>query len=257
MKIILIAFYLITLIGCNIDNLSDKQKSNKNISKIIADTCNRIAKEESYYDNQQRFRVIDFGEGKDTFRIVPDTFGSKFNVYLQKKVGSDCWGNVDTFYCRQVGINLKDMNDDGYKDISNELKWWNEINLYNPQIKKFTNKIEIGGSGVMILPNKVRYDIGGYPHSDTSESRLFRFENYKMKIYAKLKLIFKAESQYSTIEKIELYSINNENTMLNITWKQSDFPAFIKNNGTDDYFETHEFIENYWKNNWRKFIPNR
>ncbi len=77
-----------------------------------------------------------------------------------------------------------------------------------------------------------------------------------MKIYAKLKLIFKAKSQYSTIEKIEIYSINNENTMPNKTWKQNDFPAFIKNNGEYDYFESHEFIAYFWKKNWKKFILN-
>jgi hypothetical protein len=255
MKSILFLTIFMTLWSCQNNVL--KNNINKNtIFEITRDSCNQIASEISYYDSQQRFRTVDFVEDIDTFRIVPDTLGEGFYVYLQKKIGLNCWSMIDTFICKQDGIYLEDLNGDGLTDICNVLNLTDEIYLYNPKEKEFTHKIETG-QGIIYLPNNVKYDFYSYnSHSDSLESRLFRFENYDINYYATLKVKYKGHLEDNELEKIELYTKNKDKQSLLKEWSQKAFPEFIKNNGAYEYFETREFIKAYWGKNWKNFIPN-
>ncbi len=252
MKFILTLNLLVALMYYQ--NCAPKMETKKESSvAILVDTCNALATKINYTEKEKRFRTIDFSEGKDTFRIVPDTVGG-FDVYVQKKTGSNCWKTLeDTFKCRQSGIKLIDENDDGFIDICNILRWWNEISLYNPKTKSFMSAIKVGVSST--LPQQFKYDIVEEDvKSDVLIARLYRFENLKQHIYAVLKTYTKKDSDTFETEKIQLFSVEGETETLLKTWKPTQFPAFMKNNGSYDYFEDSEFMEDYWKKNWKQFV---
>jgi hypothetical protein len=223
----------------------------------MGDTCNPLAGKINYENEFRRFRTVDFAEGQDTFRLVPDTFDRKFEllfeVYLQAQTPFRCWKTLDTFHCRQFGITLKDWNEDGFEDISNDYKWWKEISFYNPTTHTFVNKVEIGTS-VDSLPHQMKYDWKSDRMSDSVESRLFRFENYDIKIYARLNIISPHKLNAMIPEVIQLYQVQEGNESLVQQWLPREFPAFMGNNGSFDFFDTDKFIENYWKKNWKKWV---
>jgi hypothetical protein len=239
--------FIIAIISC-------KNKDNKDASSLNA-PCDQLPVPVNYSANTERYRTIDFEEDKETFRIVSDTTENKFKVYLQIKIKKDCWKTLeDTFQCRQEGIKLIDLNDDGYIDLHNQWRWWTDVHLYIPENKTFTEKIEIGGLLTKLSKN-VQHDWKSYPRSDSSESRLFRFENSDIKISAKIKIWYKLDPEgYTKDDKIELFKVNHKLETLIKTWTLKDLPTFTKNNGDYDYIDTEAFVNDYWENNWQLFI---
>jgi hypothetical protein len=223
-----------------------------------ADTCNQLSNIANYDAELPRYQTIDFSEGLDTYRIVPDTSKIVFSVYLQKKNGQNCWNTPsDTFQCLRMGLHLADWNDDGYMDLSNQRKWWNEVYLYNPQTKNFSNRSFLGCCHRQKLANNVQFDImveGKFPKA--SESRLFRFEDFKLKSYAILKVYYYYidDQGLGIAKEIKLFTVTQDKETLINQWTINDFPLFVRNNGFYDYFLTDDFITDYWKTHWQEFI---
>ena len=255
-------FLMFFLLSCKNNSQNNGIQANTGIkmdSFQLSDSCTPLAVKPNYNDEEEKFRTIEFKEGQETFRRVSDTTGGDFYVHVQRKISDSCWHTTNTFECRQVGLELgKDFNDDGFPDIYNSLKIWTEIALYDPKNKNFSSVFECGSSNIRQLPEKVKFDMKSIGQWNGVESRLFRFDNLQMNIFADIKVLDERskedENEFVTVA-IELYSVKGEKETLIQQWKPTEFKTFMKNNGREDYFQTEEFITDFWKNNWQKYVP--
>ncbi len=247
MKLILILIILTALISCN---NAPKSFDKKDVpTAIVEDSCHQLSPKVDYHAESERDRTIDFAEGSDTFRIVTDTGDLK--VYLQKKIGFDCWKTLEHVFRNHegsytYGVKLIDLNEDGFIDISDEYKMFTEITFYDPQMKGFRNDTltkECSNNDIFTLPNKVKYTIcsccPNLLDADVS-SDLYRFKDFKTESYATLRVSPRQKT-------IDLYSKGYQHS-----WQLHEFPAFMK----EGDFDADEFIKDYWTKNWKKFVPN-
>jgi hypothetical protein len=260
-------FFWTFALACQ-DNPNEKGTSrvslNENRFRVVleattptTDSCDPRARVVHYETPLVHYRTLYFTEGTDSFRLVPDTFQQKyalwFDVHLQAQRTVHCWKTLDTFRCRQFGVSLMDWNGDGFLDLSNDFKWWKEITFYNPATHTFVHKAEVGSS-VETVHHPVKSDWKSDRMSDSIESRLFRFENYDIQIYARLNFVGTHNSEIPKV--IRLYTVQKGNESLVQEWLPSQWPTYLKNNKVYRYFDIDEFIRQYWKKNWKKYVPN-
>jgi hypothetical protein len=251
MKLILILSLLTVLISCkNVQKNVDKQDA------IVEDSCHQLSKKVNYHAKSIRYRTINFAEGADTFRIVPDTTG---HVYVQKKMSAHCWKTLAPFLqsCNNLcRVELIDWDEDGFKDLCRITKWEIYIDFYDPKTKGFGEFGKDGFSEVncprYALPDKVKYNIFLIRPNIATHSYLSRFEKSGKQEYAMLRVL---HEDFDTEEKpikpiIELYSVKDGGHSLIQKWELNEFPAFMKAGG----FDADGFIKDYWTKNWKKFV---
>jgi hypothetical protein len=254
MKLILILIILTALICCN-NNVKKSVDKQDATTALVEDTCHPLSKTINYQAEFPSERTIDFPEGQNICRIVPDT--SNGNIYVQKKIGADCWKTLDPVFigCNQCGVELKDWNDDSFIDLYWSSKHYAEVTFYNPETQGFTSAIGVKKSEKYPLLNRVNYNLFGiYPHFDTTWSYLYRFESFEQNNYALLK-VYDEELDSETKKIIKLYAVKGTKESLVQTWQSKEFPVFMKNNDSFDYFDANEFIKYYWTKNWKQFVP--
>lgn len=263
------SLFLVGFIFLNIF-CKEEKKTQSEINTIQVqthkDTCADLNKFVNYYAEDDRFRTIDFLEGKDTFRTVSDTTSNNYNIYIQRKKHINCWETIEKLEAWQAGIRIEDCNDDGYVDIINIWRYWANVSLYMPEDKTFSNQIEFGSPTFHSLPNNFKHHYISFGDNPVdAESELFRFENYDKIVYAKLRFHYKRDDcpdgydcNYDyKVERIELFEVKNADEIKIKEWNPEILLEFIKNNGTNDYFDKFLFIETYWKENWQIHVKNK
>lgn len=222
--------------------------------------CDTFAFKLNYNDYQERFRTIEFKEGNQVFRIVPDTTGHNFLAYVQKQVNENCWTTIEEeVQCRQNGLLLvHDYNSDGFQDLTNEWSRETHISLYNPKTQLF-HTTTLGGS-IDSINTKVIADYRSLDKKGNGEATLYKFVGYELQPLAVIKLFSKAREEENNgyeVDRMELYEIKGNNEKLIKGWHPQDIPQFIKNNGSYNYFEEWEFLQDYWQKNWQHFFERK
>ena len=247
MKTIIVLSMLTAWISCT-NNTGQKGVDTQIVSTaIMGDTCHPLSAFVNYQTESERDRTIDFVEGQDTFRLLSDT--DSLIVYLQKKIGYDCWKTLERVFRNSgggqtYGVDLIDINDDGFIDIRDKYKMFTEITFYDPQMKGFRNDTlteECSNNDIFTLPNKVKYSIcsccPNQLDSDVS-SDLYKFKDFKTEGYATLRVSPRQKT-------IVLSSDGDERS-----WQLKEFPAFMR----ESDFDADEFIKDYWTKNWKRFV---
>jgi hypothetical protein len=266
MKFSIIFLFFITFIACRNapqQSVATNQQSIIASDSLVANesetTCDTFTFKLNFNDAEERFRTVEFQEGNQTFRIVPDTTGRDFYAYVQKKIGVNCWETIEySVQCRQNGLLLgRDYNGDGYSDLTNEWKWETYIFIYDPKNQSF-HPITLGGS-IDSINNKVLASFQSFDKKGNGESTLYKFEDYKLVPIAAIQLSSQPRTDNDDnfdfeVAKMVLFKIEKDNKTLLQTWQPKDFPQFMKNNGAYDYFEDHEFLQDYWQKNWQRFL---
>ena len=273
MKSFLLLFSLFCLLSCQNDIQSNQNQANTLTQQgVLAqqmpnDPCSGLSFKPDYAAERRQERTFEVQEGQETFRVAPNTVTDSF--YVQRKVGNNCWETTDTFQCWQFGLYLEnDINDDGFLDITIPWKYYESVAFYMPENKRFSAETDYT-SRVSNLLEKVKFDIRvngderrGDVRSRGTNSSLFRYKGYEEVVFASLEILnrqIKGDEQnpdnYAEAESIKLYAIKEGKSVVIQEWNPKDLKAFWKNNDDGDYFDDDAFIEDYWKKNWRKYVP--
>jgi hypothetical protein len=184
----------------------------------------------------------------DTFIIM----GNHFRV-IHNDTSYD--GSVEIYKNRQWTTNLvfenlgnhnkydrtKDVNLDGFTDLIWFRKWETEVFLFNPKLRRFEdtsfNHPEIWT--LIDKDKKIFCDFWEHFYVEENHSKLYTFENNKLKVLFYLKYI-SDEPRGMEIKKVALYKNSNSKTEIKIKEIEVNADEF-------DYIS-------FWKSNYKQLI---
>lgn len=210
---------------------------------------------------------------KDTLLKAPYNFQTKGNKFRLRLLGEHsaaidkfnvAWMLIDTFEFYHE-IYLKDITDDGYLDIGVDQKWTSDVWIFNASKKNYVksgaypiNDFMDDKKIMVLLYNKLHVYCDYWTYKNGSwQSSLFLLKNCKRVelgiIYNNTKLSEKLDTYVNKSITIKKRFKDGEKTVKEIPWYEPEKYNYVKEIPWHKP-EKYNYV-NYWKQNWRKFLP--
>jgi hypothetical protein len=190
--------------------------------------------------------------------------GMAFNIYhnsehilvVQRKFKGKC--NEIVFVDGAYGFNTKDFNGDGYEDlIQTSHKDIIIAFLYSSETKTFEESGRFGADPYKALSDSYKYTMIPNNIPNIGHYEFFRFDKLHKVTTADMRFTY--DSDYSKLEKIEIFKINGESEKLidsisNATLLDLNRKGQIVLDGSAENYRgsIEAFVEKYWSENSSK-----
>jgi hypothetical protein len=196
-----------------------------------------------------------FKQKEATYRLLDDTVNYRYAI---QRLENTEWQTLDSFE-RPRGLEVKDINQDGFYDILMQQRWHVDMALFNPISKIFEKPFDIGEpDGFFLIDEKQQLYASVLTNKfEDIHSRLFSFENYRPILRGYIQG-FVGDETFSNREKPRgVYVCKFINTAISedSLYEESNL-QLIEKFTLKDYNKENKSVYGFYKSYWLKNAAN-